>query len=97
MTNIASILDSGANVQIVVNAADLREAFLEWATSAAQKMQEKQDDGIPGLMTADEVCGTLGVNRDTLRRWEKTGYLTPKRIGGGFVRYCKDDVKSLLK
>ena len=32
--NISSILESGANVQLVINALDLKEAFLQWCEEA---------------------------------------------------------------
>ena len=42
--NINEILRSGANVQLVINALDLKELFLEWqAEVEANKVKEKEE------------------------------------------------------
>lgn len=49
------------------------------------------------VVTAAEVAATLGVSKITLHRWEKDGYLTPVRIGGGLVRYKRKDVQQIAR
>ena len=94
--DIASILDSGANVQIVCTAADLKEFAL--ALAKELKPQPKQQDAqCDRLLTVAEVTEMLGVTKPTLHRWEKDGYLKPVRIGGGLVRYKAKDVQQIAR
>lgn len=95
--NIASILDSGANVQIVVTAADLKEFALALAKELKQQPKPQQDEQCDRLLTAAEVAAMLGVSKITLHRWEKDGYLKPVRIGGGLVRYKEKDVQQIAR
>lgn len=94
--NIASILDSGANVQIVVTAADLKEFALALAKEL-KPQQKPQDEQCDRLLTVTEVTEMLGVSKITLHRWEKDGYLKPVRIGGGLVRYKAKDVQQIAR
>lgn len=94
--NIASILDSGANVQIVVTAADLKEFALALAKEL-KPQQKPQDEQCDRLLTVTEVTEMLGVSKITLHRWEKDGYLKPVRIGGGLVRYKEKDVQQIAR
>lgn len=96
MTNLASILDSGANVQIVVTAADLKEFALALAKEL-KPQQKPQDEQCDRLLTVTEVTEMLGVTKPTLHRWEKDGYLKPVRIGGGLVRYKAKDVQQIAR
>lgn len=95
--NIASILDSGANVQIVVTAADLKEFALALAKELKQQPKPQQDAQSDRLLTVTEVTEMLGVTKPTLHRWEKDGYLKPVRIGGGLVRYKAKDVQQIAR
>lgn len=45
--------------------------------------------------TADQVCSILSINRTTLWRWQKKGYLKAYKIGQG-IRYKSCDVSQLL-
>jgi hypothetical protein len=49
---------------------------------------------------ADDACGTLGVHRATLSRWEVEGRIRPvygKRVtpGAGFSLYRREDIEGL--
>lgn len=39
------------------------------------------------------AAALLGVSKDTLRRWEKSGLISPKRTSGGIRRYSFEDLK----
>lgn len=48
------------------------------------------------LVSIGEAVEILGVARNTLRRWEDAGYLTPKRTVGGHRRYLLSDLQNLV-
>lgn len=47
-------------------------------------------------LSIDEVTEILKVNKTTLWRWSKSGYLVPIEVGGK-RRYKLSDIKNLLK
>lgn len=40
-----------------------------------------------------EVADLLSISKETLRRWDRNGKLTPVRLAGGHRRYTKDSLK----
>ena len=48
------------------------------------------------MLTISEVSRTLGVTTQTLRKWDKSGKLTPVRTLGGHRRYLRSDVDRVL-
>lgn len=46
--------------------------------------------------TIGEVAKLLGVHIDTLRRWDKKGYLKAIRLGKNWRRYKREDIESFL-
>ncbi len=76
--NINQIMQSNANVQLVVSAAELKELFLEWQAEGQKQLAEAQADN---LISADDVCTMLNVSKGTLQLWRKKDYLTPIKIG----------------
>lgn len=90
--NISSILESGASVQLVINALDLKEAFLQWSEEAKPKDTPQPER----YLTTNETAKRLGVDTSTLWRWDKTGYL--KKIKrGSKVFYKESDVNTLVE
>lgn len=78
----------------MVSAADLEEALrsiLEEVISASK--DEKRDES---LVTIKQASALLDVDRSTLWRWEKDGYLKPVRIGRK-VRYPMYAVEAIKK
>ena len=52
----------------------------------------------PNLLTITQASEILGVNKNTLRAWDKKGYLKAIRIGlRGDRRYKRSDVMNLAK
>lgn len=90
--NISSILESGANVQIVINALDLKEAFLQWREEANPKDTPQPEK----YLTANETAKLLGVDISTLWRWDKTGYLRKVKRGSK-VFYKESDINTLME
>lgn len=89
--NIASLIESEANVQIVVTLSDLKEFALTVASEvlAAKEKEER-------YLTPDDVADMVGVSKNTLWRWEKEKYLIPIKIGRK-SRYKLSDVKLILE
>ena len=92
--NIASLIESEANVQIVVTLSDLKEFALAVASEViADKEAEKKEER---YLTPDVVADMVGVSKNTLWRWEKEKYLIPFKVGRK-SRYKLSDVKSILE
>lgn len=91
--NIKEILNSGTNVQLVINALDLKEAFLQWSEEAKGEVKQTP---VENYLTTPETAKRLGVDETTLWRWDKSGYLKKIRIGGK-VRYRESDVIKLME
>ena len=91
--NINEILRSGANVQLVINALDLKELFLEWqAEVEANKVIEKEET----YKTVEEAAAILHRDRSSLWRWAKSGYLVPIKVGAKSF-YRMSDIKKLME
>ena len=50
-----------------------------------------------GLMSRMNAAKHLGLDRQTLIRFEKRGLLTPLRLGARMVLYRRDEVESLIE
>ena len=92
--NITEIM-KGNNVQLVVNAADLKELFMSWQDERDNQLNAVQDVEDINL-TADEVAAKLKVTKVTLWRWEKSGYLVPCKVGRKPF-YLQSQVERLLR
>ena len=91
--NINELLTSGANVAVTVTPTDLKEFAL---CLIEETLAAKNQDSEPETyMTPDEVANTIGVSKNTLWRWERTGYLVPVKIGRKSL-YKRSKVDSLL-
>lgn len=67
--NIASLIESESNVQIVVTLSDLKEFALTIVSEAmAAKEAEKKEEK---YLTPDDVADMVGVSKNTLWRWKK--------------------------
>ena len=91
--NINSLLNSDANISVVVSVADLKEFALCVVTEAMAAMEEKTE---VRYLTPDDVADMVGVSKNTLWRWEKEKYLIPIKVGRK-SRYKLSDVKSILE
>lgn len=91
--NITNLIKEGANVQLVINALDLREAFLQWNAEMKQSEPVQKEET---YLTANETADKLGVNLSTLWRWHRTGYLKKIKMGNK-TRYRKSDVIKLME
>lgn len=88
--NINELLGSGAQVAITVTPADLKEFAVTIINETMAKQPEQKEE----YLTPDQTASTLGVSKNTLWRWMKSGYLTPVKIGRKSV-YKKSDITKL--
>ena len=91
--SINEILQTGANVQLVINALDLKEAFLQWNEEMRQPDTEVKSES---YLSAQETADKLGVDVSTLWRWDKSGYLKKIKVGSK-IRYRESDVVKLME
>lgn len=91
--NISDLIKTGANVQLVINALDLKEAFLQWTEEKRQPAPEVKPEK---YLTAQETADKLGVDISTLWRWDKSGYLKKIKVGSK-IRYRESDVLNLME
>lgn len=91
--SIKEIITSGASVQLVIDAIDLKEAFLQWNEEMRQPNTETKAES---YLSAQETADKLGVDVSTLWRWDKSGYLKKIKVGNK-VRYRESDVIKLME
>ena len=91
--SINEILKTGTNVQLVINALDLKEAFLQWSEEMRIPDTETREES---YLTAQETADKLGVDVSTLWRWDKSGYLKKIKVGNK-IRYRESDVLKLME
>lgn len=91
--SIRNIIEQEKNVQIVVNAADLKELILEWANEKDSQIQAMKADV---HLTTAEAAFALKITKTTLWRWEKAGYLMPVKVAGKKY-YKKSDIDRILQ
>lgn len=91
--SINEILKTGTNVQLVINALDLKEAFLQWSEEMRIPDTETREES---YLTAKETAEKLGVDISTLWRWDRSGYLKKVRVGRK-IRYHESDVIKLME
>lgn len=84
--NINELINSDTKVQIVINALDLKEAFLQWVSENQCNSQREEES----YLTAQETAKKLGVDKSTLWRWDKTGYLKKVKLGNKPYYRCSD-------
>ena len=91
--SINEILRTGANVQLVINALELKEAFLQWSEELKSQHQVQNEES---YLSAQETADKLGVDVSTLWRWDKSGYLKKIKVGKK-NRYRESDVLKLME
>ena len=79
---ITDIINQKENVLVVVNLNDLKELvrhIYDEREAEIKALSDKQHD--KELLSADDTASILGVKKNSLWRWSKSGYITPVKIG----------------
>ncbi len=82
--SIQEIMNAGnSNIQLVINACDLREFAMNLIDEAERMKAKPEDDHQDNdpILSADEAASYLKVSKGTLWRWEKRDILKPIKIG----------------
>lgn len=96
MSKLLELIEENRNIIVAVSLADLiecNEALIYRVK--AELEQQITDAATETYPSAAKVAEMLDVNKTTLWRWMKSGYLVPIEIGGK-RRYRMSDVKRLL-
>lgn len=94
--SIQEIIQSSANVSIMIGTSDL----MQFANYLIRSTKEELENAILAkeretYVTTDEAKDQLRVDRSTLWRWSKTGYLIPIEVGGKRL-YKQSDIDTIL-
>jgi excisionase family DNA binding protein len=95
--NLYDLLSDNANLNITINAGQLIEA-IDYCINRTRKELEQQinDANTETYPSIEQVANILNVDKSTLWRWNKSGYLCPVSVGGK-RRYRMSDVKKILE
>ena len=94
--NIQELVSSGANIQVTANASDLISCFRSVIKEVRDEFErEILTKKTETYATPDEASVQLRVDRSTLWRWAKTGYLIPIEVGGKIL-YKQSDIDIIL-
>lgn len=94
--NIEELITGGANITLAITPADLKEFAQTVADNTRLKIEREISEGKTDMLyTTNYVAQLLSVDRSTLWRWDKTGYLKVVEVGGQ-RRYRKSDIDRIL-
>lgn len=95
--SITELIKSGANITLAVSATDLKEWHREVIENTKKELEGIiTDANTETYPSAEKVCEILDINKTTLWRWEKKGYLVPANVGGK-RRYKMSEIKAILE
>ena len=86
--------ENAANIQVVVNAKDLRDFADRLVAFATQKIKERDE---PDYYTRDELLEKLHVSDPTLRSYREKGLIPEPVTIGGRVLYDKAAILKALE
>lgn len=89
-------LQEGTHLTIAVPFTELEKLVDDAIAKAKKELEESITEGKTEIyVPTEKVCEKLSVDRSTLWRWKKRGYLVPVEIGGK-RRYRMSDINKLL-
>jgi excisionase family DNA binding protein len=96
-SNIIELAKQCPDITLSIKAGDLAEA-IDYCVNKTRKELEQQitDVNTETYPSVDQVAKMLDVDKSTLWRWNKQGYLKHIEIGGK-RRYRMSDVKKKLE
>lgn len=92
--DIETLLKNSANISISVTLSDLKEYSLSLIKQGIEIGMKQYTE--KKYLTQKEAAEKLNVSENTLWRWNKTGYLTPVKVGNS-VYYRLSDIENLYK
>ena len=92
--NIYTLAKECGNLNLTIKAGELVEA-IEYCINKTLEYRAVDANAETYLKIA-ETAEKLDVDKSTLHRWKKQGYLMPVSVGGG-RRYRKSDVERILE
>lgn len=94
--NIREFFNSGANITLAVTLNDLKD-FHDFVIENTKTELEHTiiESKAESYLSPENVCSILDIDRSTLWRWNKTGYLPHIEIGGK-RRYKRSSIDKLL-
>ena len=94
--NLIELAEQYPNVSFTITAGEMVEA-INYCVSVTRKELEQQitDANTETYPSPEKVAEILDVNKSTLWRWNKSGYLKHIELGGK-RRYRMSDVDNLL-
>ena len=90
MKDIKTFINSDTPVSVTMTAEDLKE-FAQQVAELTIANLNKSNEPVPTWLNPDQVCKRIGINRVTLWRWDKEGYLRGVKFGKR-IRYKESDV-----
>lgn len=91
--SMQDFLKVGANVSFNISALDLKEFLLE----VAEEQKKREIPVAPEkYLTAQETADKLRVDKSTLWRWDKSGFLKKIKVGRK-IQYRESDVLKLME
>ena len=95
--NMYDLLSNNSGVNITINAGQLIEA-IDYCVLTTRKELEQlvTDANTETYPSAEQVSKILDVDKSTLWRWKKQGYLIPIEVGGK-RRYRMSDINRILQ
>lgn len=93
MISINKLLADTPNVSVTVTIEDLRAFATDVANQVVSSLDKASKEETVWL-SPEQVANRLGVDKSTLWRWGKTGYLSGTKFGAK-VRYRESDVERI--
>ncbi|MDD4439269.1 MAG: helix-turn-helix domain-containing protein [Tissierellia bacterium] len=91
------LLQDFTNVTISINIGDLKDAINYCISKTKEEFEQLiTDANTETYPSVEKVAQILDVNKSTLWRWKKSGYLVPIEVGGK-RRYRMSDVSKILE
>ncbi len=96
MSKLLELAEENRNIIVAISLADLIECNEELIRRTKATLEQQVTDAAAETYpSAAKVAEMLDVNKTTLWRWAKLGYLVPIEVGGK-RRYKMSDIKRIL-
>ncbi|KAA6327951.1 hypothetical protein EZS27_023102 [termite gut metagenome] len=97
MLNLIEVAKQHPNLNITITVGELVEANEALIQKTRKELEQLITDANTEVYpSANRTAEILDVDRSTLHRWQKKGYLTPIEVGGK-RRYKMSDIKRILE